>query len=79
MLGFIKMENLITKENIFGRMDQFMQVILLKERGKDSENGDQVQQMEISIKDNIKKTKNQEKENIFGQKVANSKGNFSLT
>lgn len=35
--------------------------------------------MEISIKDNIKKTKNQEKENIFGQKVANSKGNFSLT
>jgi hypothetical protein len=32
--------------------------------------------MEISIKDNIKKTKNQEKENIFGQKVANSKGNF---
>lgn len=79
MLGFIKMENLITKENIFGRMDQFMQVILLKERGKDSENGDQAQQMEISIKDNIKKTKNQEKENIFGQKVANSKGNFSLT
>lgn len=79
MLGFIKMENLITKENIFGRMDQFMQVILLKERGKDSENGDQVQQMEISIKDNIKKTKNQEKENIFGQKVANSKGNFQLT
>lgn len=79
MLGFIKMENLITKENIFGRMDQFMQVILLKERGKDSENGDQAQQMEISIKDNIKKIKNQEKENIFGQKVANSKGNFSLT
>lgn len=73
MQGIIKMVNLMVKENISGQMVQLTQEILQMVRDKVQGNGDLVKLMQIFISDNIKKIKNLEKVNIFGQMVANFK------
>ncbi len=67
------------KENIFGQTVQLTQEILQMVKDKVQVNGDLVKLMEIFISDNIKKIKNQEKVNIFGQMVANLKEILLLT
>ena len=63
----------MVKENISGQMVQLTQEILQMVRDKVQGNGDLVKLMQIFISDNIKKIKNLEKVNIFGQMVANFK------